>query len=36
LINHPQRTLNSTEIDEVIAQTMSTRAAEIERKRRAD
>ena len=36
LINHPQRTLISTEIDEVIAQAISTRAAEAERNRRRD
>jgi hypothetical protein len=36
LIDHPQRTLNGIEIDEVIAQAISTRAAEAERKRRAD
>jgi hypothetical protein len=36
LIDHPQRTLNSTEIDEVIARSVAIRAAEIEGQRRRD
>jgi hypothetical protein len=35
-IDHPQRTLNGTEIDEVIARAIAVLAAEAERKRRAD
>jgi hypothetical protein len=36
LIDHPQRTLNGIEIDEVIARALATRAAEAERNRRRD